>query len=344
MTSAKQEPEKKTLPRLDVRTKINHSPHVLILGAGASRACCPAGDKNGRKLPLMADFVECVDIKSVIEESGHDPSGNFEHIYSQIHSSGATSALNSLDKAVRTYFDELILPDQPTLYDYLILSLRPKDMIVTFNWDPLLPQAYQRWRHLGPVMPELVFLHGNVDIGLDLENKECAFLSDKPQFTPTPLLYPVEKKDYNSDEFVSDQWSKATNSLGEAYYVTIIGYSAPVTDVEARSLLLNAWRDNSTRTLAEFSVIDIRNPTEVEKSWSDFLEGVHGGASSDVWHDYLMLHPRRTCEAFAFATLQQTPWHEDPFPAAKTLAELEAWVRPLIDEEASGALSGKPQH
>ena len=31
-------------------------PHVVLLGAGASRAVCTNGDKHGRKLPLMSDL------------------------------------------------------------------------------------------------------------------------------------------------------------------------------------------------------------------------------------------------------------------------------------------------
>jgi hypothetical protein len=32
----------------------------------------------------------------------------------------------------------LELPDHPTVYDHLLLSLRKKDAIFTFNWDPFL--------------------------------------------------------------------------------------------------------------------------------------------------------------------------------------------------------------
>jgi len=292
----------------------------------------------------MADFVEIVGIETIIKNAGYDPAQNFEKIYSDIHKAGAKDTLDELDAAVRAHFSSLLLPDEPTLYDYLILSLRQKDMIVTFNWDPLLIQAYKRWRHLGMVLPELAFLHGNVDLGIDLKNKTYTFLSDKPHLSPTQLLYPVEKKDYNSDSFIEDQWQRATDYLREAYYVTIFGYSAPKTDVEARALLLDAWRDNKTRTLAQFSIVDIRDEDEVEKAWSDFLDGVHGGASTDILNSYLMYHPRRTCEAFAFATLQQRPWREDRFPRVKTLKELEDWVKPLLQEEASSKLSGKPHH
>jgi hypothetical protein len=122
------------------------------------------------------------------------------------------------------------------------------------------------------------------------------------------------------------------------------GYSAPKTDVEARSLLLKAWKDNQTRELAEIQIIDVRDTAEVKKSWDDFIVRTHGGASSDHKYTLFMRHPRRSCEAFAFATLQQNPWREDQFPEAQTIAELETWVRPLINEEKSGKLSGKPHH
>ena len=35
-------------------------PHVVILGAGASAAAFPKGDRNGRRLPLMDDLVQVV--------------------------------------------------------------------------------------------------------------------------------------------------------------------------------------------------------------------------------------------------------------------------------------------
>lgn len=36
-------------------------PHLVLLGAGASLAAFPNGDKNGLKLPLMNNFVETVE-------------------------------------------------------------------------------------------------------------------------------------------------------------------------------------------------------------------------------------------------------------------------------------------
>ena len=339
---------KRRLPQLDISTGINHSPHVVILGAGASRACCPKGDIHGRKLPVMNDFVETVGVEGIIRTSGQEPMNNFEEVYSRIHEEGNIAILDELDAAVRSYFSLLALPDQPTLYDYLVLGLRPKDLIVTFNWDPLLPQAYKRWRHLGKALPQLAFLHGNVEIGVDRAMKAIGFLSDRRvsgrPLEPTPLLYPVEHKNYNAGSFIVEQWRMTTNYLTEAYFVTVYGYSAPTTDVEARALLLKAWRDNPTRELAEIGIVDIREPDDVKASWSDFIVRTHGSASKDFSYNLLMRHPRRSCEAFAFATLQQAPWREDPFPIECSLGDLESWIKPLIQEEDTGILNGNPLH
>jgi len=113
--------------------------------------------------------------------------------------------------------------------------------------------------------------------------------------------------------------------------------------VEARSLLLDAWKNNPTLELAKFDIIDIRNKAEVEASWKEFIYNTHGGASPDL-DGILFRHPRRSCEAFAFATLQQDPWSEDAFPRNCSISELEEWILPLIEEEKSGKLAGKPHH
>jgi hypothetical protein len=145
----------------------------------------------------MSDFVSKLGLTRLVRDAGHDPSGNFESIYSAIHSDQNHGILRRMDEAVRQYFSALELPDIPTLYDYLILSLRPKDLIVTFNWDPLLPQAFRRWRHLGPVLPQMAFLHGNVDISVDTAAHRCRFTSDlacgDEAFKPSRLLYPIRK-------------------------------------------------------------------------------------------------------------------------------------------------------
>jgi hypothetical protein len=142
----------------------------------------------------MADFADIVGIDKIIRKAGLDPAENFEVIYDSLYQADLKSVLEELDTAIRNYFKELELSEEPSLYDYLVLSLTAKDLIVTFNWDPLLPQAFKRWRHLGVVLPKLAFLHGNVDVGIDTNKKVSGFLSDEPhrgcRLVPTRLLYP----------------------------------------------------------------------------------------------------------------------------------------------------------
>lgn len=61
-------------------------PHVVILGAGASYATFPRGDKHGRKLPLMNNLVETLGLQGLIAKTRlRFDSSNFEDIYASIH-------------------------------------------------------------------------------------------------------------------------------------------------------------------------------------------------------------------------------------------------------------------
>src|SRR6266404_4532286 len=142
-------------------------PHLVLIGAGASRAAFPSGEQNGRRLPLMFDFAEIVPLGPILQKSGIDWKGkNFEEIYSLIYEKPEHGGLQTeIEKTVSKYFSELRLPETPTLYDVLVLSLRKKDVIATFNWDPFLIQAWQRSARVTKSLPCLLFLHGNVAHG-----------------------------------------------------------------------------------------------------------------------------------------------------------------------------------
>ncbi len=125
-------------------------PHCFLLGAGASLAAFPNGDKNGKKLPVMANFIEVLGLESLLEKAGYKPPfGNFEEIYAELSSKPEHEEIvTELETEIYEYFESLELPDEPTLYDHLILSLREKDVIATFNWDPFLFQAAARNNHI----------------------------------------------------------------------------------------------------------------------------------------------------------------------------------------------------
>ena len=168
------------------------------------------------------------------------------------------------------------LPDEPTLYDYLVLSLREKDIIATFNWDPFLALAFQRNMHLTDRMPKIAFLHGNVSVGCCVPHKNKGFLNGVTcnecgnPLEPTKLLYPVKQKNYQEDEFIFGEWSHLRKHIRHAYLVTIFGYSAPVTDVEAKKLMLEVWRENKTKGLGWMNFVDIKTEDDVKENWKDF--------------------------------------------------------------------------
>lgn len=70
---------------------------------------------------------------------------NFELLFSKINGKPEYAKLQRiLEPEVRDYFKSLKLPDEPTIYDYLILSLTEKDAIITFNWDSFFNAGMQK--------------------------------------------------------------------------------------------------------------------------------------------------------------------------------------------------------
>lgn len=337
------------LPALDVSENKNNSPHVVILGAGASFAAFPNGDKNGRKLPLMYNLVEVLGIGYIFVKHGVKYDGeNFEAVYDQLSKSCKHKELvQEIEAAVEEYFRGMELPDEPTIYDYLILSHRSKDIIATFNWDPFLAQAYQR--NMGVIgfenMPRIVFLHGNVSIGACISCKNKGWVYNRcdscgKQFTPSRLLYPVSDKNYSANPLLFGEWSELQHHLEHAYFVTVFGYSAPVTDAAARKLLLDVWKMNQVKDFALIEIIDIKSSEEVKSSWADFIVRDNYAIYDDFFNTYAAMHPRRSCDAYAMATLQQNPWPDNPFIKGQSLRMLQDWTIKLVNEE-SGVLSSK---
>ena len=333
------------LPVFDVRTRINHSPHIVILGAGASRAAFPGGDAKGKRLPVMADLIDCLELRPVIQAAGFSNEADFESIYDELETSGRDPSLKAeIESRVQSYFEGMELPETPTHYDYLLLSLRETDYVATFNWDPFLAKAFIRNREVAK-LPTLLFLHGNVQIGTCHSDRIKGFRGDNCSNCGVPLqnsrlLYPVRQKDYNTDSFIKAEWNGLETALKSGYMLTIFGYSAPVTDAVAVDLMLSGWSANPTFELAEVEIVDIKAREALEKTWERFLCRTHYNTSTDIWGTWLFRHPRRSCEAFAMATLQNDPWHNNPFPKLKSLAQLHAWIAPLVAEEERGHFTG----
>ena len=292
-------------------------PHVVLLGAGASRAAFPRGDRATRQVPLMNDLVDIIGLKQEIEDTGEsfESGHNFESIYSRLYSGSEPKherARRNIEKKIEEYFSALHLPDQATIYDHMLLSLRQKDAVFTFNWDPFLFDAFERNRHIVP-LPEIFFLHGNVRVGqCPTHNEKWGrkenFCPDceKP-FEPVPLLYPVEKKGYSKDPYISQSWEAAKQRFEDAFLITIFGYSAPDSDQDAVVLLKSAWMNRSSREFEHVEVIDIDEGSILYDRWTPFTPTYHLRILQDFKNSWIALWPRRSSEALLPAMSQGIP-------------------------------------
>jgi len=331
-----------TIPNLK-----NELPHLVILGAGASLAAFPEGDKNGKALPLMSSLFTDLNLTNTLKKSHVNSFDNFEILYEAINNDPSKKKLQiTLEEKISRYFYGMKILSTPTLYDYLILSLRKKDVIATFNWDPLLLQSARRHKKYKDHLPAILFLHGNVAVGICSSCNIMGYKYNKrchrclKTFESMPLLYPVGKKKYSDDKNISNAWSDLAISLKQAYYVTIFGYSAPVSDFDAKTLMTKSFNKNKSHEFSQVEIIDIKPEPEITDNWRDFFYHHHYDVMDNFNKSQLWWHPRRSCEAHASALLMNSPWPYDPFPLFNSISEMHDWINPFINEEKKHGKEG----
>ncbi|WP_350343264.1 hypothetical protein PRVXT_002556 [Proteinivorax tanatarense] len=319
-------------------------PHVVILGAGASCAAIPNGDKNGRKISAMNGFIEKLGLTDILEKINiNTSSGNLEDIYMELDERSKTEpncmdVKHELEEVIHDYMTSFKLPESPTVYDYLIMGLTSKDLIATFNWDPLLVQAYARAMAYTTNLPQLAFLHGNVAVGCCLEDNVMGNVGMPCRcgnpLAPTKLLFPIKNKDYASDISISKSWKSLNNALEVAYMVTIFGYSAPKSDVEAIAMLKKAWGAAEERKYEEIEIVDLRDEYEVIESWEDFIHTHHYSYHNSFFTTTIGRCPRRSCEA-TFDRLMSDQWLEPDkgFKSNMDFSDIDKLTCDLIIDE-----------
>jgi len=325
----------------------NGGGHIVILGAGASVAATLRDPlPNGKRLPLMKNFIKVVGLQDIIMQvPEHLQSENFETLYSNLWMDDSMKEIVSkIDEKVYSYFKDLQLPDKPTIYDYLVLALRKRDLIATFNWDPLLFKAWNRSADRSD-RPFIAFLHGNVAIGYSDKDKTSGPAGMYSQQTrnywePTKLLYPVKEKNYDKDEYIESQWAMFKDFLQDknVVRVTVFGYGAPNTDVLAMETMLKAWGGAKKRNMEQFEIIDVRDEKQVVRQWTKFIDSHHYDFCNDYFKSSLAWNPRRTSESYFdhyLATTEDEAFSaSNPVPSDfSTLQELYDWHKPLLEAE-----------
>ncbi len=233
------------------------------------------------------------------------------------------------------------LPDEPTMYDYLIISLRQKDCVATFNWDPLLLQAYNRVNKITKDLPQLLFLHGNVAAAIcpncgkfqPRQNFQC--YNCRSILKPTSLLYPVKHKNYHSDIFIANQWQSFDKYLNEAALITFWGYSAPASDIEAKNAMYKAYSEQF-RKLDEIEVIDLKKQEVIYERWHAFLtfNNGHLRVSQTLRESLLGEFPRRSVEGYCKRYLDGY-WNSSSIKldCTESFEELQTKFSPLLENE-----------
>jgi hypothetical protein len=320
-------------------------PHVVLLGAGASFAALPNGDKKGRSVPLLKDVAESLKLVDDFPEDLKDLAiKNFEQAYSDLFVRNQARSLKLINDKVFKYFAELELPDEPNLYDTLNLSLRDKDAIFTFNWDPFLMQSRIRLARLGVTksFPKLFFLHGNVTAGYCLNDKTSGIVGNccsqcGESFKPSQLLYPTGQKDYQ-DPFIVNEWLAVQLYLKECFMFTIFGYSAPTTDKEAIDLLKKGWGDVKEREMEQTEVINQPGADRelLRETWEPFIHSHHYKIFESYYDSWLANHPRRSIEAYLNQNSESKFVRNNKVPKQfVNLKEMAEWFKPLLDAERS---------
>ena len=326
-------------------------PHLVLLGAGASLAAFPNGDRSGLRLPLMNNVIQTVTgLSEYLHSQGiDDRSLDFEVFYSSLYGKKQYDYVKqTIEHLIYQYFAKLQLPDEPTLYDHIVLSLTGRDVIATFNWDPFLWQAVCRnQKRVGHAnMPHPLYLHGNTAIGvclrhdkIQISHRDSICHKCYNSLDNSRLLYPVAEKDYNTDPFIKSSWVDLKKVLQNAYMFTIFGYSAPTSDVEAVDLLSEGWGDKYERSLEQIEIIDMLDESILKDRWDRFLHTHHFGTHTDFYESMLGKCSRRSVDACFGANINCVAWEEYPIPKDAPWQEIDVWLKPYIEAEKSYRIS-----
>jgi hypothetical protein len=147
------------------------------------------------------------------------------------------------------------------------------------------------------------------------------------------LLFPVKKKDYVTDDWIKTAWDILQERLKHAYILTIFGYGAPKTDVEAVDLMKQAWGSPELRNLEEIEIIDIKNEDELATTWKDFIHTHHYRVTHNFFESWIPNHPRRTCEAMWNQLMEVQFIDRNPVPREVGFPAIWDWYKQLHDHE-----------
>jgi len=122
--------------------------------------------------------------------------------------------------------------------------------------------------------------------------------------------------------------------MADAFMFTVLGYSAPKSDVSAINLLKKGWGSPNQRVMEDTEIIDIKSEDDLTSVWDSFIHSHHYSVCSDYFESGLARHPRRTGEALHMAQIINAQCAEgNPVPRNICLSDLQFWFKQLRDAE-----------
>lgn len=237
----------------------------------------------------------------------------------------------SLSRLSVKSYARLELPEEFTILDRLVLSLTSNDAIVSFNWDDLVIQAYQRMSDYVPeeMLPILAFPHGNAQTVYNNKHYTSKRIVTSPGWFDSPLNMPVDEIDYKSDVFINSQWHILDFFMRNAQMITFFGYRGPDSDEQDLKHLDELFAKNEICDKIEIIDKDQESAVEVAKRLERFkMQPNWLYPCADFWHSTIAKYPRRTLSVL-------DNWNYSVRTSAKeeSLAEFLKHIGPLIEEE-----------
>ena len=123
-------------------------------------------------------------------------------------------------------------------------------------------------------------------------------------------------------------------ALKYALIITIFGYGAPPSDIEAIRLLKNAWGNPDDRPYEQTEIIDIKKKNELEETWKPFIHSHHYGVHTSFFESTIASFPRRTCECHYDEKLSaQFLDNEQGFKKGMSWEDIENYLDPILEDE-----------
>jgi hypothetical protein len=150
------------------------------------------------------------------------------------------------------------------------------------------------------------------------------------------LLFPVTNKNYSSNPFINSQWNALRNRLKIGpMRLTIFGYSAPTSDMEAKKIMEEAYGSVKEKKnhFAEIEIIDVKKEQLLKKAWKNFILRDHVTVLDSFFDSWIMRFPRRSGEAHFDTYCKCLPHPVDKPPIFTSLSQMQDWYLKFMIHE-----------